>query len=319
METTPHPSEGSTTLRKWSLPVFLAVAFGGAWLVVIPLWLSGEGIKSPMLGLTASIMMFMPSLGVLVTWLVARRHGVTIRDLARDTGLGLGPRKRRTVAAALGLWFGLPLFVVVSTLICAALGLYQLDIGGLGLFREYMSDLPGGNAGLSAETMAILTLVLVAVAPILNIINCLGEEWGWRGFLMPRLLPYGRAKAILVSGAIWGAWHAPVTLLGYNYEKLGPWSALMFVPFCMVFGALLSWTRLTSGSVWPAVIGHGAFNGSTGLVILIGAAGQDLNLAFVGPISVAGMALMAVLVAVLFRKGTGNLGFRPSDAALDGR
>lgn len=122
-----------------------------------------------------------------------------------------------------------------------------------------------------------------------------------------------------MSGAIWGLWHAPLTLLGYNYEQLGPWSALMFVPFCMAFGAVLSWTRLHSGSVWPAVIGHGALNGSTVLLFLGGAAGQDLNLAIVGPIGVVGIAMLTVIVALLFRKGTGNVGFRPGDAVLDGQ
>lgn len=186
---------------------------------------------------------------------------------------------------------------------------------GLTLFEEQLQA-TGNKSGMSAQTLAVITLVLVPLSPAVNLVPSLGEEWGWRGLLMPRLLTYGRVTAIAVSGAIWGLWHAPLTLLGYNYTNLGAWAALLFVPFCMLFGGVLSWSRLVTGSVWPAAIGHGALNGSAGLVVLIGAGGQELNLALVGPIGLVGMAMLVVVVALLFRRGTGNVGFRPGSTAL---
>lgn len=315
METTPDTQPAHVLTRRANLPVFLAVAFGTSWLVALPLWLSGDGVKSPILGLTGLAMMFTPSLGVVATWLVARRHGVTLKDLARETGLGLGPRKRRTFAVVGALWVGIPLFVLASGLVSAAVGLYRLDLTGLTLFEEQLQA-TGNKSGMSAQTLAVITLVLVPLSPAVNLVPSLGEEWGWRGLLMPRLLTYGRVTAIAVSGAIWGLWHAPLTLLGYNYTNLGAWAALLFVPFCMLFGGVLSWSRLVTGSVWPAAIGHGALNGSAGLVVLIGAGGQELNLALVGPIGLVGMAMLVVVVALLFRRGTGNVGFRPGSTAL---
>jgi membrane protease YdiL (CAAX protease family) len=140
----------------------------------------------------------------------------------------------------------------------------------------------------------------------LNALPSFGEEWGWRGWLYPTLRRYGTWPAILISGLIWGAWHAPLTLLGYNYALLGPWSALMFLPFCIAFGAVLAWTREFTGSVWPAVAAHGGFNGSTGLVLLFGAAGQEVNFALVGPISVVGIVLFALIAGLLFRLAPGR-------------
>src|SRR5690606_13998217 len=100
-------------------------------------------------------------------------------------------------------------------------------------------------------------------------------------------------------GVIWGLWHAPVTLLGYNYPELGAWAALMFVGFCVLFGAILGWLRLRSGSVWPAAIGHGALNGIAALPMMIGDAANPPNLVIGGITGLVGWALLAVVVAVL--------------------
>lgn len=286
-------------MKRTNVWIFLAVALGGAWLVNIPTWLSGEGQKYQWFIVAASVMMFAPSLAVLVVWLLARRRGVTIRDLARDTGLGLGPRKGRTLVVAGVMWLGIPAFVAVTTLLSAVFGFYKLDIGGFSLFAQLAGDMPGGDA-LSPRTLAIITLVSIPFMVFLNLIPCIGEEWGWRGYLMPHLLDRGRVFAIVVSGVIWGVWHAPLTLLGYNYPNLGPWAALLFVPFCVLYGAILSWTRLVTGSVWPAAVGHSALNSSTTIVILFGAAGQELNMVLVGPIGVVGMAVLLLVVAALF-------------------
>ena len=56
------------------------------------------------------------------------------------------------------------------------------------------------------------------MSPIVNIIACLGEEVGWRGFLLPNLLEkFTPIKATLLTGFIWGVWHAPMIAMGYNY------------------------------------------------------------------------------------------------------
>src|SRR5215213_8911406 len=51
--------------------------------------------------------------------------------------------------------------------------------------------------------LAILTFVGVPVGTAL----AFGEEFGWRGYLLPRLLPLGEVKAAIIVGLIWGPWH----------------------------------------------------------------------------------------------------------------
>jgi len=114
-------------------------------------------------------------------------------------------------------------------------------------------------------------------------------------------MPLGTWRALLVSGVIWGAWHFPLTLRGYNYPELGAWAAPMFIVFCVVFGALLSWLRLYSGSVWPAVVGHGSLNASAGLALLIGDAADPPVLAVVGITGLVGSVLLAVVSVLLFK------------------
>ncbi len=112
-----------------------------------------------------------------------------------------------------------------------------------------------------------------------NAIATLGEEIGWRGWLLPRLMPLGEVPALLISGVVWVLWHAPAILLGYNEGAIPGWLALVCMSVsCITFGSVLSWIRLRSGSVWAAALGHGAFNASAGFIYAYGVAGQTLDM-----------------------------------------
>jgi membrane protease YdiL (CAAX protease family) len=61
------------------------------------------------------------------------------------------------------------------------------------------------------ETLVGLQVVQVLLVGWVNVVPALAEEWGWRGWLLPALLPWGRWPAILAVGAVWGRW--PVALV----------------------------------------------------------------------------------------------------------
>jgi membrane protease YdiL (CAAX protease family) len=91
-----------------------------------------------------------------------------------------------------------------------------------------------------------------------------GEEFGWRAYLLPKLMPLGSRKAFLLVGAIWGVWHWPILFMGFQYG-IGYWGApvvgpLLFVLIIMSPSAFFSWVTLRTGSVWPACIGHSVHN-----------------------------------------------------------
>ena len=98
-----------------------------------------------------------------------------------------------------------------------------------------------------------------------NMIITLGEEIGWRGYLVPRLMShFSFGKTAILSGIIWGGWHLPAIMNGnYGPETIPLWFKLICFGIMVVTTAtILSWIRLKSDSLWPAVVFHAVHNGS---------------------------------------------------------
>jgi membrane protease YdiL (CAAX protease family) len=168
------------------------------------------------------------------------------------------------------------------------------------------------KAGQSVSTslwaiVAMQTFFGVLLAPIVNSLFTFGEEFGWRAYLQPKLMPLGGRKAILLMGLIWGVWHWPVIAMGHNYglEYPGaPWlGMLMMVWVTIGLGTFLGWLTLRSGSVWPAVIGHAAINGISALA-LVCVQGNPNPLLGPFPIGLIGSAAWVLLtLAILLKPG----------------
>lgn len=88
-----------------------------------------------------------------------------------------------------------------------------------------------------------------------------GEEIGWRGFMLTRLIDAGAPKPILLSGLIWGFWHVPL-ILGKEYLTGPPPAieALLWMVMATSFSVVFARLRLETGSVWPAIVLHAAWN-----------------------------------------------------------
>lgn len=134
----------------------------------------------------------------------------------------------------------------------------------------------------------------------INGLFAFGEEYGWRGVLMDELAPLGPVRANLLTGVMWGVWHAPLILLGFNYPD-HPWLGIAMMCLWVTPLSFLLWrSREYSGSiVAPAVI-HGALNGAAGYFLLL-VTGRSPILS--APVGVIG-ALSATLVAAVAWKLT---------------
>ncbi|MFI7447112.1 lysostaphin resistance A-like protein [Nonomuraea sp. NPDC049714] len=277
---------------------FLVAAFGLSWVVALPLWL-GDGLRTPLVGVLAALMMFTPTVGVLAAWAFSR---TPVRQWLRETGLTFGERRGRTALLVLAAWLGVPLLVALSVAASVAVGVLRVDLDGLSLFQAQLraQGLPVPESLTSIAVTQVVVAVLIG--PVLNTIPALGEEWGWRGYLLPRLVgTRGTVAGLLLSGAIWGLWHAPLTLLGYNYPSLGPWAALYFTGFCVLAGVVFGWLRLRSGSVWPAVVAHASLNAVAPLTLLLGDAAAPPDLVVAGLSGVVGWVLLAACGALLLK------------------
>lgn len=299
--------------------LYLVLACGLAWLVALPMWLSGGPDSPDLAGTivpTGTVMMFTPAVAALV---VTFALGVPRGERMRFLGLWPLRPAKRVVWFMVGAVFAPVVVVALVTLASSALGLVRLDLAAFSGFREafdaQLAALDPSTAELARATMppmGLLVLIQLLVIPFAAIINsflALGEELGWRGWLLPALRPLGVWAAILISGVVWGLWHAPLILVGYNFGYTDWRGVALMVGGCVAWGALLGWARLRSASVWPAVIGHGALNASAGLVLLLGAAGQAPDLGLVGPLGIVAWAVIAVIVAILVL--TGQFGREP--------
>ncbi|WP_405165646.1 CPBP family intramembrane metalloprotease [Nocardia sp. NBC_01499] len=265
--------------RRNDFALFLLVAVGAAWVLASGPWLDGQGLQSGLwLHTGAALMMLSPALGVLAVW---RYRRLSWSALVAQNGLRLGARPGRTAWLTAIAWLAAPLFLWVA---------FGLSV----LFNVYIFEFP------SPQIVAAVVVDAITVSTLGTLPFALGEELGWRGWLMPQLTGrLGGTGGIIATGVIWALWHAPLTLLGYNYPNLGSLAAVAFIGFCVPFGAILGWLRMYTGSIWPCAVAHAAFNGSAMLFGLFNSPAHEMNPLLAG-YGFVGWGVLTVIAAVLF-------------------
>lgn len=278
--------------------IFLAFAFGIAWLAAWIIFRNGGLAGSPEIipgsgislavALVAVVYMGAPAVAHLLTRLVTRQG---FKDLQ------LRPKQRGWL-----FWVAAWILPAIMTILGGAFfyAVFPRYFDpNLGTLQEMLKTTPevGGNLWM---IVALQTISAVLIAPVVNGLFTFGEEFGWRAYLLPSLMPLGSRKAVLLSGVIWGVWHWPIIAMGHNYglDYYGaPWTGmLMMVWFTVCVGTFLSWVTLRSACVWPAVIGHAAINGISALAVfaLRGAPSTLLGPLPTGIVASVAWALLAV-------------------------
>ncbi|MFN2146122.1 MAG: type II CAAX prenyl endopeptidase Rce1 family protein [Anaerolineales bacterium] len=285
--------------------IFTAFAFGIAWATGLVIYLRGGIINSPELvpdsGLTEAVVlmatayMFAPALSHVLTRLITKEGWQNLW-----LSFNLKQDWRYIVLA----WLGTPLLIAVGTVIYFVLFPRYFDANLTtitGLIEDYSAI--GGEIPYGPGLLAAIQIVQgIILSPILNLVPIFGEEFGWRGYLLPKLQPLGERKAYLISGLIWGVWHAPLILMGYNYGTDypgAPWAgALLFIFIAFVLGTFFGWASLRGGSIWPAVFGHAVLIGTTAASALFALEGTNplVGPLMVGVIGSLGFTLMTVWI-----------------------
>jgi uncharacterized protein len=198
-------------------------------------------------GLAVGVIMWCPAFAALAT---CRLFKI---DLAT---LGWNWRPARYIAWAyvIPILYALPVYVFTWAV-----------IPGSFAFSEFAKPL-AASFGFPNWPRATALLLAVPCYATIGVISstarALGEEIGWRGFLLPRLVERtGFTWGCLISGCIWASWHYPGLLFAdYNAGTRPVFALSCFTLMVIGDSYILGWLRLKSGSLWTAAILHASHN-----------------------------------------------------------
>ena len=257
----PTPPRTYRPLRQ--IVVFLCITYGLTLAIALAL---------PHAGITPLIAIAFPVIAVALTVAFTVPRG---QRRAIWAAVGFNPRRGRGLIIGV---LGPAAIIALSFGIAAAFGVVRFT---------------GMPPGLGRAVLNItVTIVIFAVV-------FLGEEIGWRGYLLFRVaeLTSGR-RAAVITGAFHAIFHLPLLLLTTTYQNEGKrWIVVPMVMITLTLaGVWYGWLRLWSGSIWPVSLAHSAFNNlmaaAAGLVV----ATSPATMAYVT--TETGVATMIILVLV---------------------
>jgi uncharacterized protein len=220
--------------------LFVVLAFGLAWvwsgfwlLPYLGTLLTQSTTPTDMLGRLGAVAVLPTMLTPMIAALIMRIF-VSKEGLKGSLGLLRSPK------------YYLAALVIPAVFVTAVVLIVQLL--GLGEFRW------------SEATWFVYLMLLVIALPVT--LFTFGEEYGWRGYLLPRLLPLGEIRASVLLGVIWGVWHLPLILAGLNYPGVNVWLAIIIFTFVTVaLSFTYTWFYVaSSGSVLVAAVFHASTN-----------------------------------------------------------
>lgn len=275
--------------------LFIGLTFFFSWLIAILFYISGGRLNMPVATAVLVAYMFVPMTMAIIVQKFVYKEPV-------KEPLGISRKLNR--------WF-LVAWLLPAGLAFATLGVSLLFPGVeyspemAGLFERFKSILtPEQIEQLKIQFEASpihpiwLALFQGLVAGItINAVAGFGEELGWRGLLQKELYYLGFWRTSAIIGIVWGIWHAPIIIQGYNYPQHPLAGVLMMTVFTLLLSPIFSYVRLKASSVIAAAIVHGSLNATAGLAIMVIKGGNDLTIGVTGT---AGFIVLAIVNIAIF-------------------
>ncbi len=294
---------------KKQLALFVGLTFVITWIVfmLIPLCGLTYGKGASIIILAAA--MFVPALCNILTRLITKEG---------FKNMYLHPHFKGHLKDYLLVYFE-----PTALLFLSAAVYFLIFPGSFDLQLTALKGAAASTGGLSAYNLLLISILqIIIIGPVINIIPTLGEELGWRGYLLPklRMLLTDRA-ALVITGIIWGMWHIPVIVMGHNYgtDYMGyPWLGILaMIMFCVVLGVIEGYISIKLESVIPAAMIHSVVNAGAGLPILLVKGGYNpiLGPAITGLIG--GLPFIVLAVVLLIKAGN-KFSYVKTDSAESG-
>jgi membrane protease YdiL (CAAX protease family) len=141
--------------------------------------------------------------------------------------------------------------------------IWALGLGGFGNPAFKNSLVEQMHLRFPAWVSVTLAVVLTGVYGLIrSVASALGEEIGWRGFLVPELArTTSFTTTAILSGIVWSVWHYPLLIFGDYNAGTPTWYGLTcFTVMVIAISFVFAWMRLKSGSLWTGAILHGSHN-----------------------------------------------------------
>lgn len=278
-------------VRERKVLTFLALAFGISWTSALLFAVSGVDLGSIQgTVLVVATYMWAPAIAAILTH---RRYGESIRA-------GCGLRKGR-LGWSVVAWLT-PVGLLGLTVAVGALfpGIeittdYAAFLRGLGLPEAQIAESIAVLEEIPLPTPVFFVVQGLIAGLTINAVAALGEEMGWRGLLLRELSPLGFWRVSLLTGVVWGLWHAPLVLQGHNFPDAPYLGIVVMTGWAVAATPVFTYLTVRAESVLAATLLHGSFNAvvSLSLVFLTGA-----GAIFTGPVGVAGIGAGLVATAI---------------------
>ncbi|HDR4560389.1 CPBP family intramembrane metalloprotease [Bacillus cereus] len=197
------------------------------------------------------VYMFTPALSSILTRII-------LKEGFKDVSFSLGNLK---------IWKGIGFALLIPMIICgitysiawlSGIAGFQHPEGGM---LEPIYNLLGLQYVTAPFSFIYLVVLSGIFGSLLNLIPVLGEEMGWRGYMLTRLVDAEFSRPILISGLIWATWHVPIVIAGLYVEGSSVLLSVLGIYLCIVpFSYITAYLRLITGSIWPSVIIHTTWN-----------------------------------------------------------
>lgn len=285
----------NTTVNIRKVLIFVALTFLSSWLLAAGFYALGGRLNSPVAVVVLLIYMFMP-----MTMAIIVQKVIYKEPLKEPLGISFRPNRWFLVG-----WLLPPVVAFATIGVSLLLPGVEYSPGMAGFFERFGSALTPQQLEEAKRQLAALPIHVIWIALLqgliagitINAVAGFGEELGWRGLLQRELGYLGFWRSSALIGLIWGVWHAPIIIQGYNYPQHPLAGVLMMTIFTLLLSPIFSYVRLKAKSVIAAAIIHGSLNGTVGLAIMVIKGGNDLT---VGVTGLAGFIVLAVANAGIF-------------------
>jgi len=191
------------------------------------------------------LIMWSPGVSAIITCLIFQKnlHGL---------GWKLGKLKYILISYCIPLLVAL---VTYSIIWITGLGKFQM-------VKQYeFGNMTCGVVGIKNPPFVVALPVMLTLGLFLRLLFALGEEIGWRGFLVPNFAKiFSLKKAAIISGVIWFLYHIPGLFFLEYYSVSRLKSAIFFMILAVSASVIMFWIRIKSGSLWTAAIFHASHN-----------------------------------------------------------